>query len=326
MIKLPKLLARRELVLNRLLISGMLFTFVVAIVLSDYFNMFVAFFPSFFFAGLLWLSSREIELSYERVHRSEQALKEERDLLEKKVEERTRELKQLQLEKILQLYRFAELGKISSGLFHDLTNPLTAVSLNLEGIKPHKDDLLAVKRALQSLRQMEEFILAARKQIQKQELSSRFSLSREIQHSIQVLSYKAKKKQVKMKSEVDRELILFGNSLKFNQVITNLLSNAIDAYQDNRESEFSDKSVVIQSKKSEEGIVVSIHDDGCGIPRSIRAQVFEPLFTTKKPELGMGIGLSISKQIIQEDFHGSISFRSEEGVGTTFFIFLPVTT
>lgn len=79
-----------------------------------------------------WLSNREINKSLLRARHSEKLLKKERDSLEIKVEERTKELKNAQLQKVSQLYRFAEFGRLSSGLFHDLMNPLNAVYLNLE--------------------------------------------------------------------------------------------------------------------------------------------------------------------------------------------------
>jgi signal transduction histidine kinase len=85
-----------------------------------------------------WLSNREIERSFQRARRSEAALKKERDLLEIKVEERTHELKRAQMEEINRLYRFSELGQMTAGLIHDLVNPLTTLSLNLEELQGHE--------------------------------------------------------------------------------------------------------------------------------------------------------------------------------------------
>ncbi|MDE2116806.1 MAG: hypothetical protein KGI79_02945, partial [Patescibacteria group bacterium] len=79
-----------------------------------------------------WLSNREIERSLKRARTSEKALKSERDLLEIKVEERTKELKAAELEKVSQLYRFVEFGRLASGIFYDLLNPLSVVSLSVE--------------------------------------------------------------------------------------------------------------------------------------------------------------------------------------------------
>src|SRR6185503_5096075 len=70
-----------------------------------------------------WLSNRETEKSLKRARASEKELKKERDQLEIKVEERTRELKQAQLEKMTQLHRFAEIGRLTSGFLHDLVSP-----------------------------------------------------------------------------------------------------------------------------------------------------------------------------------------------------------
>jgi len=79
-----------------------------------------------------WLYNREIERSLQRAKSSEQALKEERDLLEVKVAKRTDELRRAQLDKVQQLNRLAELGQLSSGLFHDILNLLTALSLRAD--------------------------------------------------------------------------------------------------------------------------------------------------------------------------------------------------
>ncbi len=123
-------------------------------------------------ATVSWLSNREIERSLARAEASEEALRTERDNLEIIVEECTRELKTAQLEKISQLYRFAEFGRLSSGLFHDLMNPLMAVSLNLERGRSEGTDVSKaaahMDQAFTAAKRMERFIGAVRKQIGKQ--------------------------------------------------------------------------------------------------------------------------------------------------------------
>ena len=101
------------------------------------------------------------------------------------------------------------------------------------------------------------------------------------------------------------------------------MSNAIDSYQDFLEEIQEVRPVVIKLEELENEFIISVQDYGCGVPLKIRSRIFEPLFTTKNAEMGMGIGLSISKKIVEEDYHGKISFTSEEGEGTTFFVFLP---
>ena len=111
---------------------------------------------------IAWLSNREIEKSLKRARRSEAALKVERDALEITVEARTRQLREAQADQLSQLYRFAEFGQISSGLFHDLVNPLNAMSLNMENILSIQDHATVsemrerIERAMGSAKRMEK--------------------------------------------------------------------------------------------------------------------------------------------------------------------------
>jgi len=82
-----------------------------------------------------WLSNREIEKSLHRARTSEAALKKERDMLEVRVVQRTKELQKAQLDKMIHLYRFADFGRLASGLLHDLVSPLTTVALNLDHLQ-----------------------------------------------------------------------------------------------------------------------------------------------------------------------------------------------
>jgi signal transduction histidine kinase len=281
-----------------------------------------------------WLYNREINLSLQRVKDSEAELKAERDALEVKVERRTRELQKAQLEKVMQLYRFAEFGRIASGLFHDLATPLTSVSLNLERIEngaraDPKGQITAAARARQSLQLMEQFIIAARQQVQKQEVKTFFSVPQGINQVVRVLNYKAKKAKVKLSVLSNPELMIFGNALKFGQVITNVISNAIDSYTPNpsearKDSQFLRREVEVRVFQEKDEVCIQVEDWGSGIPKKILPLIFQPLFTTKSPNLGMGIGLSISKDILEQDFFGSIECVSKEKKGTTFSLFFPL--
>jgi len=82
-----------------------------------------------------WLSNREIEKALHRAQESEKALQKERDSLEITVEKRTAEIQKMQMEKIVQVYRFADFGKLAMGMIHDLITPLNVVSLNLESLQ-----------------------------------------------------------------------------------------------------------------------------------------------------------------------------------------------
>jgi len=103
---------------------------------------------------------------------------------------------------------------------------------------------------------------------------------------------------------------------ELNQVWTNLIHNALQAMPKNGR-------LTLGIRREGEDLVVSVGDNGCGIPESIRARVFDPFFTTKPVGEGSGLGLNIVKKII-EKHRGRIDLSSEMGVGTTFWVRLPL--
>jgi signal transduction histidine kinase len=103
---------------------------------------------------------------------------------------------------------------------------------------------------------------------------------------------------------------------KLNQVILNLIVNAIDACQDGGE-------VKVRTRLVPGGVELEVTDNGCGIPPEIRDKIFDPFFTTKPPGKGTGLGLSICHGIVA-DHGGSIHVESTVGKGTSFVIRLPI--
>jgi signal transduction histidine kinase len=273
--------------------------------------------------GVSWLSNSEIEKSLYRARKSEKALKDERDFLEIKVEERTRELKQAQLQKMNQLYRFAEFGKLSSGLFHDLVNPLTALALNLEKLKdipsdPAQSAQPYVQKAIAASRRMESFIAGLKKQIQKQDINEEFLLNQEVEQAMELLGYKARKAKVNLRFVAAVPVTTYGNPLKFYQIVVNLVSNAIDAYHGMPEEQM--KSVLVSLHKNGRTITLVVKDWAVGIPDDVVDKIFEPFYTTKNIEMGSGIGLSTVKDIVAQEFDGEITVSSKLGHGALFTV------
>lgn len=296
---------------------------------SDIFVFMIIF---FIIATISWLSNREIEKSLIRARRSEAELKKERDLLEVKVEERTKELREAQIERVAQLSRFAEFGRLSSGLFHDLMNPLTAVSLNMEkarGEQSCSEGVAKAKfhlgKAIEATRKMEEFISAVRKQMSNEQNKILFSLVDEIKQTISILSHKASKANVTISFFPSHHIKTYGDTVKFSQVAANLLANAIDAYEgmDKCFDGKRPKEVAVALTEEKGVIILSVKDRGKGIPKEYINKIFDPFFTTKGFDRGLGIGLSSVKSIIEKDFQGSIELESVEGKGTKFTIKFP---
>ncbi len=269
-----------------------------------------------------WLYNREIDHSLHRARTSEQALRNERDLLEVKVIERTEELRRTQLEKVQQLNRLAELGQLSSGLFHDLLNLLNALSLRAED---NTDPALA--SAFDTAKQIQSFMCAVRKQIGSGEKRELFSLIEGIDHVIQLVNYQADKERVRIAFDhaAQTDMLHFDVPFKFQEIVINLLLNAIESYEGISPSDTRARTVAITIEERAGTATLCVRDNGCGMTPAVRARVFEPFFTTKNASKGIGIGLATIKNLIEKDLHGTIAVESKEGCGATFIVTFPIT-
>jgi two-component system, NtrC family, sensor kinase len=111
---------------------------------------------------------------------------------------------------------------------------------------------------------------------------------------------------------------------ELNQVFLNLLINAAHAVAARFEGSKQRGSICIRTSIEGEHAVVSLSDNGCGIPRSNYGRIFEPFFTTKPLGQGTGQGLAVSRSIVVDKHGGTLTFESEEGKGTTFVVRLPL--
>lgn len=279
---------------------------------------------------LSWLSNKELQKSLSRAQSSEAELKEERDNLERTVQERTKALMQAEYERVAQLTHFAEFGKISAGLFHNLLNPLTAVSMAVSRLDTsnNKNPLTkqareSVERAINATHKMEHFIATVRKNIKTEEFLERFSVNTEVHDVLEMIRFKAGRFGVNCIFKPSQEVVMYGNCLKFNQVISNIVSNALDAYADSLLS--PRRRIVRIFLKERSGLVtIRIADRGMGIPQHLQETIFKPFVTTKA--YGIGLGLSTAKDIVERDFNGTIAIASTEEVGTTVTISIPLSS
>ncbi len=271
-------------------------------------------------AVVSWLSNREQE-------KSKAALKLERDSLEIKVKDRTRDLKQTQEEKARQMYRFVDFGRMASGYMHDLGPPLGTISANLHRLEKRRDipeDAQAqVKLALQGLANVDELNRGAQRQIQKQDITVNFSPAEHISLALKMLSYKAGRARVKLDwTSPPNSIELVGNPLKFYRLLTGLVDNAIDAYSQ-LASERDNRRVAIDLSATDHAVQFTVRDLGSGIAAAHLGSIFKSLWTTKDAEHGTGIGLPLCKETVEADFGGTLRVESREEYGSTFTVTLP---
>lgn len=261
----------------------------------------------------------ENALLYERVTDFNKKLK-------KQVAQKTKELKQAQLEKISHIYRFAEFGKLASGIIHDLVNPLTALILNIEFLQRSdyfkKGELDQAKKcldkAVKTTESMQDLIAAVKKQIKKQEIIQNFQVNEEVAQIIRIFEYKLRQEKITIDFKPKEKIFLKGNPLKLTQIISNLIGNAIDSFDGLKKK---NKKILIKAFKQGKKVIISVKDNGAGIDPKLKKKIFEPLFTTKDVK-GTGIGLAVTKEIVEKEFKGKLELKSELGKGTEFGIFL----
>lgn len=276
-----------------------------------------------------WVSNHQIELLLKQLLMSQKHLKDERNHFEEKVFERTEEVHRLEAEKIAQVYKFALLGKLTSSIIHDVVNPLTTISYNLNELSTRKASIqkkeihhagLLISDALTSTKQLERFIQIVRKQIQHRSDAQFFVPIEEINETIELFGHSMKSQGITLSCSYKTNHHYFGNPIRFSQMIGNLLSNAIDALKVSKKQQ---KHIMLHLGFEHNHFILSVADNGSGMKEEVLTHAFEPLFTTKSNPKKTGLGLSIVKDIVEYDLRGNISVESNTARGTAFLITFP---
>jgi signal transduction histidine kinase len=272
-------------------------------------------------AAVSWLFNYQMARSLHRAQRAEAALRRQKASLEVTVEKRTRELQAVQVEKIQQMYRFAELGQLSTALMHELANHLTSLTMDIEGLEGQGRSKV-LSRVKRSIRYIDDMVVRVRDQLHGKSSSRPFNVVDEIDAIVKMLRHKAQAMDVLLKWQPPsdkKSLKTLGEPIRLRQLMANLISNGIDAYYEPRDiAEKRDVQIVVEDKKH--FITITVSDWGRGIPAADRAKLFEPFYSTK--QTGMGMGLFLAKQIVEEHFLGTITIDDSQQ-HTVFVVSLP---
>lgn len=274
-------------------------------------------------ATISWLFNHQMEKALKRSRRSEAALRKQKAQLEVKVDQRSRQLVAEQLDKVQQIYRLAELGRVSSALFHDMANHLTNVALDIEGL--HHQHPKIMHRIQNDIKYIDGVVDRVRAQLRGEQSLEIVNINEQVVEIIKILRFRSSKAHVKVHFVKPSTMVsLKGDLTRLRQVIINVLSNAIDAYPASTVGALkkaNPRLVTIELADKPNSIIIRVNDHGRGINTSQQKRIFEPFFSTKAD--GIGIGLFIVKQVVENDLKGKISFSSIAKLGTTFTIELP---
>lgn len=251
-----------------------------------------------------WLFGRQIERSLHQTRQAEAAVVMQKKQLAQKLKERTQKLRASQLAEIQQLYRFAELGQFSTALFHDLSNHLSVLVLDLEGLKQSISQD-ALDQTNESIAYIDTLVAEVRQQLHHEEHPRQFNCIQQVESVIKNVKARFVKAGVEIITDYPSAIMsiqIYGDPIRFCQVITILLNNALDATIVAPSAGI--KQVRLRLRLEHTKVVILVSDWGIGVPEKSRTKIFEPFYGTKKT--GMGIGLFITRQIIETHFKGTI--------------------
>lgn len=226
-------------------------------------------------------------------------------------------------EHLRELEHYAEIGRLSACLLHEISNPLTAALLYLEQADDHTS--LHIRRARHNLQLLQRYVEAARQQVRHESVVGSFYVRPQLEQVRRVLTPIARKRGVSLHITPPAQYKLIGDPVKFQQIIANLILNAIDAYDDSSLT-IADKSVSVMVSSTRQWLVVRVSDHGGGITAEQLPLLFEPFYTTKsRTGRGLGIGLAAVKRYVEEDFYGTVHLTSTKSRGTEFITRLRMT-
>lgn len=253
-------------------------------------------------AAAVWLSLVFAALFVSQRLRLARLRQRSRQELKRQVEERTRELRTAQ-EGLVQSAKLAALGQMSAAMAHEINQPLTTQRMQLETLRLLLDHgrYDEARQALEPLEQMLTRMAALTSHLKTFARNSpvglreRLDLATVVDQALHLLEARIRSEGVEVALYLARPAWVRGDAIRLEQVLINLLRNALDAMADKRY-----KRLEIRIEPDSQLWRLSVLDSGGGIAEADLAKVFDPFFTTKPVGEGLGLGLAISYGIVHE--------------------------
>lgn len=245
--------------------------------------------------------------------RDQEKIRQYNKQLEQLVEERTRQL--------INLERLAAIGEVAGMVGHDIRNPLQALTGEVYLIRTDLDSITdpeAKQQIVESLDSVDEDISYINKIVADLQDYSRkltpetkqINLNQQLCELLKTINLP---KKIHLTLNIPPETKLAADPTFLQRILTNLVNNAVQAMPEGGD-------LTIEGAQEDNTTAITITDTGVGIPPEVQTKIFTPMFTTKAK--GQGLGLAVVKRLIEAQ-GGTISFQSQPGKGTTFTVRLP---
>ncbi len=237
--------------------------------------------------------------------------------LENKVRQEVEKNRKQQLI-LIQKDRLAQMGEILSMIAHQWRQPLNILSLTIQKVVLHyklkggitEEDVRILEFDTQKqIRNMSEIIDDFRDFFKPEKEKTVFDISKAVTHTVSIIHSLLDSSSVNLEMNIEENLMIEGFPNEFGQSLINIINNAKDALN---ERNISEKSITISCKRIDDEVIVEVEDNGGGIKEDIIERIFEPYFSTKDKKVGTGLGLYMSKIIIEEHMGGSITVENTQ--------------
>ncbi len=243
--------------------------------------------------------------------------------LEKKVEERTKELREAQAH-LFQTEKLASLGKLAAGVAHEINNPLGGILIyshllleDLDKNSPYHNNLEKIVKETTRCKDIVKGLLEFARP--KEPEATLTNVNELLNKSLSLIESQSLFQNIQVEKRYSADLpLIVADSAQLQQVFMNIILNAADAMQ-------GEGRLTLRTSLSSDGedLIIDFSDTGPGIREEDMEKIFDPFFTTKEVGHGTGLGLSISYSIIRKH-QGTIDVQSTFGEGATFTIKLPI--
>ncbi len=271
-----------------------------------------------------WLAQKQIAQALEKANTAARVLKQEQQNLGNMVSAQVQKIEAGFRKDMTSSQHQADFGKIAQGLFHDLINPITTLTLTIESIRSGRiginDAYMHSESLKRAISRTQRYLTAVKNNLGKPSLACEFDIKEEILAALALHEFRARQNDIGLIVHGE-PFPMYGDPIQLGQIVSTFVSNSLDAFED---IERKHKKIIIHWKIRPRTISLTVKDNACGMSAETLSKISTSFFTTK--ENGNGFGLNAAKSSLEKFFNGTLSLGSELGKGTTVTCSIPLQT